>query len=206
MWHDVRVCHEFAHAVVGANNKKKSSRNYLSYGVYGILNEAYADVLACCYDRNWTMGEKAAPDGDLPVRDIGNPSQKNVPLNWVQMTIFMYIMPVTDFITTAGCFVIWMWTIPAVMDRRPLHSGMILQAHTNIMCIIILAKIALRGAGLWSGYILAERHIRHIPSMCHMARGAIGLSLLIIVPPGGYKRFMRLLRVFYNVVQKGLKI
>lgn len=72
---DDLVCHEFAHAVVGANNKKQSSRNYLSYGVYGILNEAYADVLACCYDRNWTMGEKAAPDGDLPVRDIGNPSK-----------------------------------------------------------------------------------------------------------------------------------
>ncbi|MDO4167689.1 MAG: cellulose binding domain-containing protein, partial [Eubacteriales bacterium] len=75
---DDLMCHEFAHAVFFNKNMPRypiSKGFYVSYGVYGILNEAYADILACCYDENWTMGEKAAQDPKWPVRDITNPSR-----------------------------------------------------------------------------------------------------------------------------------
>lgn len=71
---DDLLCHEFGHAVFQTNNKQKYSAEYGHYGVYGIVSEAYADVLACFYDNNWTLGEKAAQNSEPALRDIKNPS------------------------------------------------------------------------------------------------------------------------------------
>lgn len=71
---DDLMCHEFTHALFNRKNKQRVS-DESSYGVYGIIKEAYADILSCCYDKNWTMGEKAAQDKNYPLRAIKNPAK-----------------------------------------------------------------------------------------------------------------------------------
>lgn len=74
---DDLLCHEFAHGIFFHSNNLKRIRNYEMIGVYGIVNEAYADLLACCYDHNWTIGEKAAQNKKVPARNICNPVGSN---------------------------------------------------------------------------------------------------------------------------------
>lgn len=60
------MCHEFTHAVVDNDTELDD----IYKGTPGAINEAYADILACCYTRDWLHGEEIDGRGS---RDIAAP-------------------------------------------------------------------------------------------------------------------------------------
>lgn len=68
------LTHEFTHGVVSRTAKFRtpSDKNTVNYP--GALNEAYADVMGCCIERNWDIGEKVTT-----IRSISDPNAYNDP-------------------------------------------------------------------------------------------------------------------------------
>ncbi len=66
------IAHEYSHAVISHETQLKN------IGTMGIIEEAYADILACYVDGNWTMGEHIAVGKCL--RNIERPVETRNPV------------------------------------------------------------------------------------------------------------------------------
>ena len=66
------LAHEFTHAVNSCNSLVGDK------GIIGIVNEAYADIMACYVDGNWRMGEDVAENGNC-IRSISEPWKSYCP-------------------------------------------------------------------------------------------------------------------------------